>query len=982
VPNQTAGDEISFWARRFSGESVVEVRYSPGGGTQTGTLAADVGDFTVVLAEVQPTNGGWTRHSAAIPGSGRIALRYRAEWWIGNSSPYTGIDTLSVGPPPPPPCNQPPVPQPGQTLAWTLAGSPYTVCQNITIPAGATVNVEPGVVIDFNNDRQLAIEGTLNINGTAFAPVIMNAPGNFPPFLRIHGTLNAHFTDFRQQVRVSAGANVLLQDCIFTGDGTNLRGGMLTSDALYDPAVPYVLLERCTFTQTICILSDCLVSLRNSTFNDTTTWLLRGFADVSAPNTFNGKPLEASREEPIQGGYIDGVNATGITQGGGLRLSGGSWLLGSANQLTGNEYPLAVSGGLMPGSTVPETGNIHNAIDVGSGAFRGDGRWPLLSIPYRTTAPRESGGRLLIDPGVTVQALPNTGLAMVGGRPIRARGTPADPIRFESAFAGQTWSGLVFDTNFDAYPHLENCIFQGAAKAIIGVDTVTIRVDHCRFENNEIGTDGGFNTRIALGKTLFSGNAIGARRNSYLLNQTNPNAFEGNAIAVEGTAGGATYASLVWWNSASGPSGHPQNPGGTGDPIGGYAPAVSIMPFLTTRPDFADTPPIVRLQDPGLRGFSVLKAGERHILTWDAEDDGGIIAQTVMILGGEFGPQVLAQDLPGDQRMLEITIPEVGFEVLNTPQRIRIDVTDTAGQIGSDQALVLIPSGRITGHLEFTPQTLAAFVGQTFTAAANIPGINFSGAVGPFPSIDLYLVLDADSWYIPGYANSQNQYGSFNRGFPHASTDLARLALRARNNSNDQKWFYSEYFSIRHDPRLGLEPPQVELLTPAAGAQFPGGSLVPVTWNAAAAQGLYSFDIQASFDGGIEWHMVARELPAEARAFQWQLPASAGIPEVRLRVIARDRRFQNSSSGMERAFSITPGSGPQPCYANCDNSTVPPILNVEDFSCFVNEFAAAQALPHQQQVTHYANCDESTTAPVLNVEDFSCFINRFAQGCP
>jgi hypothetical protein len=71
-----------------------------------------------------------------------------------------------------------------------------------------------------------------------------------------------------------------------------------------------------------------------------------------------------------------------------------------------------------------------------------------------------------------------------------------------------------------------------------------------------------------------------------------------------------------------------------------------------------------------------------------------------------------------------------------------------------------------------------------------------------------------------------------------------------------------------------------------------------------------------------------------------------------------------------------------PCYANCDNSTVAPVLNVEDFSCFINEFAAAQALPHEQQLAHYANCDQSTTAPVLNVEDFSCFINQFAAGCP
>jgi hypothetical protein len=81
------------------------------------------------------------------------------------------------------------------------------------------------------------------------------------------------------------------------------------------------------------------------------------------------------------------------------------------------------------------------------------------------------------------------------------------------------------------------------------------------------------------------------------------------------------------------------------------------------------------------------------------------------------------------------------------------------------------------------------------------------------------------------------------------------------------------------------------------------------------------------------------------------------------------------------ALRFVQGGGPPVCYANCDGSTTPPILNVEDFTCFINEFAAAQSLPHEQQLTHYANCDQSTTAPVLNVEDFTCFINQFAQGC-
>jgi hypothetical protein len=60
------------------------------------------------------------------------------------------------------------------------------------------------------------------------------------------------------------------------------------------------------------------------------------------------------------------------------------------------------------------------------------------------------------------------------------------------------------------------------------------------------------------------------------------------------------------------------------------------------------------------------------------------------------------------------------------------------------------------------------------------------------------------------------------------------------------------------------------------------------------------------------------------------------------------------------------------CYANCDSSTIAPILNVNDFICFGARFAAGEP---------YANCDGSTSAPVLNVNDFVCFLNKFATGC-
>jgi hypothetical protein len=70
----------------------------------------------------------------------------------------------------------------------------------------------------------------------------------------------------------------------------------------------------------------------------------------------------------------------------------------------------------------------------------------------------------------------------------------------------------------------------------------------------------------------------------------------------------------------------------------------------------------------------------------------------------------------------------------------------------------------------------------------------------------------------------------------------------------------------------------------------------------------------------------------------------------------------------------TPCTQCQPaCYANCDGSTTAPVLNVADFTCFLQKYAAADV---------YANCDQSTTPPVLNVADFTCFLQKYAAGCP
>jgi hypothetical protein len=73
------------------------------------------------------------------------------------------------------------------------------------------------------------------------------------------------------------------------------------------------------------------------------------------------------------------------------------------------------------------------------------------------------------------------------------------------------------------------------------------------------------------------------------------------------------------------------------------------------------------------------------------------------------------------------------------------------------------------------------------------------------------------------------------------------------------------------------------------------------------------------------------------------------------------------------AIAGVPVPGSAACYANCDGSTTPPVLNIGDFVCFQARFAAGDT---------YANCDGSTTPPVLTVNDFLCFQSAFVIGCP
>ncbi|TGU72114.1 hypothetical protein E4633_07275, partial [Geomonas terrae] len=63
---------------------------------------------------------------------------------------------------------------------WTKSNSPYVVLNNILVPVGTTLTVEPGVVVKFDKDRVLQINGTLLARGTFAQPIIFTSGQTSP----------------------------------------------------------------------------------------------------------------------------------------------------------------------------------------------------------------------------------------------------------------------------------------------------------------------------------------------------------------------------------------------------------------------------------------------------------------------------------------------------------------------------------------------------------------------------------------------------------------------------------------------------------------------------------------------------------------------------------------------------------------------------------------------------------------------------------
>ena len=974
IQNQTAGDQLKFFIQNgwsaIGNNAHLEVRYSPTGGTSTGSGASAVGDFTTLLADIPALNGRpWTEQVFTLPGSGRIAFRFvipptqTSVYFFGDFQ----IDTLTIGEI----GGSFPIPDPGETVHWTLAMSPIEVTYDTMIPAGGRVIVDPGVEVRVAPTMKLHFLGDLEAReGTTFV-------------VPVNSQLNVHSSGVfagttAQPIELTGGA------AWFGGDnGYQVKhtGTVTLAHVNTDAMIKHAAYSYSTGGGLIAASSvhaagpgagfyidHGTLALRDSSFSAGASLALNESYVVIDRTTFDASYFLNTRYRTGQPVYLNNLVATNNPADSTFLLEGFDHFFGPSNTITGNLYPVHLrGGGIAPGSTVPSSGNINNYIHGGIGEIIGRATFanagPFYRIDWDSSVPQQ-GGPLTFEPGVTVRLGPDAYLWPTFGSEFDARGTPDAPITFERFNPGVPWQSITFSVN-GTRPKLEHVIVRGSELGVIADETV-VRVEDSTFEGNQVAARPANFGLFYARKSRFLSNQIGVQTafgspgsgigagHADLNGITNPNAFEGNGIALQVLNPQNTeYAPNNWWDSPTGPT-HPSNPGGTGDVVQGNA---VVVPFRTTPPDFEDNPPLVRLNPHSW----LLEGGRRVILTWNAADDGAITGYRVLFSGHSecYTLVPIATGIPGSARSVEITVPAYVPSNCIDPAVLRVEATDDAGQVGYDEIMFFTPNTDVQGSVTPVPVAGPLRPGQRVDICYQVQ----AGASG---TTDVYLFIDDENWAQSlGGAHTGVTCLSLGLTTPPVSTDLARIGVRYNSGAGGRNpWQFTPYFSIRPDPGAGDAPPTIQMTSPAPGQSFPGGGTVPVSWAGADDEAVRSFDIQASYDAGRTWNTIARKLSGTATSYQWKLPPSAGIPDVRVRVLARDLRFQVSSSGGDVPLSITPGSI---CYPDCTGEGQ---LTVADFGCFQTKFVAADP---------YADCNSDGQ---LTVADFGCFQTRFASGCP
>jgi hypothetical protein len=155
---------------------------------------------------------------------------------------------------------------------WSTAGSPWQVLEDLTVAGGATLLLEPGVVVELDPQISIFVEGALQARGTVTAPITFTRPGDeagdgrWGSIVFSAGSTPAAFEDIETWVSGSIlehcdlrygqralqllGGSPLVRACVFESNAWDVEGSLTDGGAaIFVAEGSRARIQGCTFAE-------------------------------------------------------------------------------------------------------------------------------------------------------------------------------------------------------------------------------------------------------------------------------------------------------------------------------------------------------------------------------------------------------------------------------------------------------------------------------------------------------------------------------------------------------------------------------------------------------------------------------------------------------------------------------------------------------------------------------------------------------------
>lgn len=420
---------------------------------------------------------------------------------------------------------------------WLPVDNPHIITDHLTVIAGVTLTLLPGVIVEINDNLRMDISGNLVAVGTPDQEILFtqstpNLPWETLRFLNSSTGILEYCTLEYSQKGISAAnsdtvtiTHMTLQNNGYgiyaTGETTLMVADCLiqTNDFGLLATNGTVKLRSTTFSGNEDFGVSCVgivpfIEDENLVFTGNGT----GFhvKDIAGVNLMNSMDISGSTTAGI---LLDNcpvstvnnqilTNNTG-TYGALFMANCGEFTLGPGNTIgepgLENSWPLTLGTGSYPSadSVIPVADNTNNDIQIAGRASARTGTWrKFADLDYIITdnPSIQAGGELILEPGVELYFNPDRRLEVRGT--LTAVGAPGQEILFTRNTTGN-WNYVGFLSGGSGT--LDHCIIEHSASGIYAEDSGTLAISNLTIRNNDYGLHATGGT-VELASTTFSGN--------------------------------------------------------------------------------------------------------------------------------------------------------------------------------------------------------------------------------------------------------------------------------------------------------------------------------------------------------------------------------------------------------------------------------------------------------------------------------------------